>query len=115
MSIDLDDICKNGAEEAFAELDLVDLNVILYRADGEERDATGRFISASLPLQCCLADYGKVATGLMRYRTTGHWPIAVWKGGCTPSAISSTRMILDIPCARTFVRVLGRLVMSCIG
>ena len=41
MSTDLDDICKSGAEEAFKELDLVDLNVILHRADGEERDATG--------------------------------------------------------------------------
>ncbi|ORY30247.1 putative glycogen debranching enzyme [Naematelia encephala] len=41
MSSDLDDICKSGAEEAMADLDLVDLNVILHRADGEERDATG--------------------------------------------------------------------------
>lgn len=42
MSSDLDEICKSGAEEAYIELDLVDLNVILHRADGEERDATGR-------------------------------------------------------------------------
>ncbi|EIW79274.1 glycoside hydrolase family 13 protein [Coniophora puteana RWD-64-598 SS2] len=38
---DLDSFCASGAQEAFDELDLVDLNVILYRADGEERDATG--------------------------------------------------------------------------
>jgi glycogen debranching enzyme len=37
----LDDTCASGAEEAFSELGMVDLNVVLYRADGEERDATG--------------------------------------------------------------------------
>lgn len=37
----LDDTCASGAEEAFGELGMVDLNVVLYRADGEERDATG--------------------------------------------------------------------------
>ena len=39
--MDLDAVCKSGAEKAFAQLDLVDLNVILHRADGEEQDATG--------------------------------------------------------------------------
>lgn len=37
----LDSLCSSGASEAFADLDLVDLNVLLHRADGEERDATG--------------------------------------------------------------------------
>lgn len=41
MPKDLDDLCKSGADEAFSDLDLVDLNCILHRADGEERDATG--------------------------------------------------------------------------
>ncbi|KIR80314.1 glycogen debranching enzyme [Cryptococcus gattii EJB2] len=41
ISGDLDDFCKEGAIEAMSQLDLVDLNVILHRADGEERDATG--------------------------------------------------------------------------
>jgi hypothetical protein len=41
MSPDLDTTIQSGANEAFAELDLVDLNVILHRADGEEEDATG--------------------------------------------------------------------------
>ncbi|EIW71077.1 hypothetical protein TREMEDRAFT_37541 [Tremella mesenterica DSM 1558] len=41
MSTDLDNICNSGADEAFGELDLVDLNTVLHRADGEERDATG--------------------------------------------------------------------------
>jgi len=43
MSPDLDTTIQSGANEAFAELDLVDLNVILHRADGEEKDATGMF------------------------------------------------------------------------
>lgn len=37
----LDTLCKTGADEAFKNLDLVDLNVLLHRADAEERDATG--------------------------------------------------------------------------
>lgn len=41
MAADLDEKCTSGALEAFGDLDLVDLNVILNRADGEERDATG--------------------------------------------------------------------------
>lgn len=41
LGADLDKICQSGAEEAMSNLSLVDLNVILYRADAEERDATG--------------------------------------------------------------------------
>ncbi|KAG9123786.1 hypothetical protein FRC07_013965 [Ceratobasidium sp. 392] len=37
----LEEAVAQGAAEAFAELDLVDLNVVLHRCDGEERDATG--------------------------------------------------------------------------
>ena len=48
MSPDLDTTIQSGANEAFAELDLVDLNVILHRADGEEKDATGMFLYSLL-------------------------------------------------------------------
>ena len=41
MPTNLDERCTSGTDVAFADLDLVDLNVILHRADGEERDATG--------------------------------------------------------------------------
>ncbi|KAK4685222.1 glycogen debranching enzyme, partial [Tremellales sp. Uapishka_1] len=41
LSHDLDNVCTSGADAAFDTLDLVDLNVILHRADGEEKDATG--------------------------------------------------------------------------
>lgn len=40
MSQTLDDHCREGADAAMTDLDLVDLNVVLHRADGEERDAT---------------------------------------------------------------------------
>lgn len=42
----LDTFCSDAdtAAAAFSSLDLVDLNVVLYRADAEERDATnGKF------------------------------------------------------------------------
>ena len=38
---ELEEECAKGAAEAFAELDLVDLNVVLHRCEGEEKDATG--------------------------------------------------------------------------
>lgn len=39
LDASLDDFCGSGATEAFAGLDMVDLNPVLFRADGEERDA----------------------------------------------------------------------------
>ncbi|TXT04967.1 hypothetical protein VHUM_03787 [Vanrija humicola] len=41
MSSKLEAFCRSGASEAFGDLNLVELNVVLHRADGEERDATG--------------------------------------------------------------------------
>lgn len=40
IEVDLDTFCSSGAEEAFADLDFVDLNIVLHRAEGEELDAT---------------------------------------------------------------------------
>ena len=40
IEADLDAFCSSGAEEAFADLDFVDLNIVLHRAEGEELDAT---------------------------------------------------------------------------
>jgi len=40
LPADLDDICASGAKEAFKELTMVELNVLMYRCDGEERDAS---------------------------------------------------------------------------
>ena len=41
VDLGLDKFCMSNALTAFGGLDLVDLNVILYRTDREERDATG--------------------------------------------------------------------------
>jgi hypothetical protein len=60
MSPDLDSSIQSGANEAFAELDLVDLNVVLHRADGEEKDATGEcpsLVVQFFPLSTCLPHY----------------------------------------------------------
>jgi hypothetical protein len=46
----LDEFCKSGVDEAFKDLNVIDLNVLLFRCDGEERDATGKFVFKS-----CLA------------------------------------------------------------
>jgi len=40
LNASLDELCVSGAEKAMSELDLTDLNVVLYRADGEERDVS---------------------------------------------------------------------------
>lgn len=37
---DIDARCLSGADQAMSNLDLVDLNALLYRADGEEKDVT---------------------------------------------------------------------------
>jgi hypothetical protein len=37
----LDEFCKSGVDEAFKDLNVIDLNVLLFRCDGEEKDATG--------------------------------------------------------------------------
>ncbi|GAA5860325.1 hypothetical protein JCM8547_003463 [Rhodosporidiobolus lusitaniae] len=41
LPADLDEVCASGAKEAFGKLGMVELNVLMYRADGEEKDATG--------------------------------------------------------------------------
>jgi glycogen debranching enzyme len=48
IKADLDALCTSGADEAFKNLDLVDLNVLLHRCDEEERDATGESICGDL-------------------------------------------------------------------
>ncbi|CAN8099855.1 unnamed protein product [Discula destructiva] len=40
-SAGLDTFVTSGAKEAFAELDLIDLNFVLYRCEAEEHDASG--------------------------------------------------------------------------
>lgn len=74
----LDAFCSSGAQEAFGELDLVDLNVILYRADGEERDVTGgEFGVYDVPglgkmVYCGLEGWMHPLRRIMRYNDLGH-------------------------------------------
>ncbi|WVQ80205.1 glycogen debranching enzyme [Cryptococcus sp. DSM 104549] len=77
ISPDLDRICKEGADEAFGGLDLVDLNVVLYRADGEERDATGGDGTYTVPgygalTYCGLEGWMHPLREIMRNNDLGH-------------------------------------------
>ncbi|KAI9459032.1 glycoside hydrolase family 13 protein [Russula earlei] len=42
----LDQFCGSGADDAFQDLDTIDLNIVLFRAEGEEMDASGGKIGA---------------------------------------------------------------------
>ncbi|KAG6868797.1 hypothetical protein C0993_010427, partial [Termitomyces sp. T159_Od127] len=74
----LDEFCSQGAQEVFDSLDLVDLNVVLYRADGEERDATdGKFGVYDVPglgklVYCGLEGWMHPLRHIMRYNDLGH-------------------------------------------
>lgn len=76
--VSLDAFCASGAQEAFSELDLVDLNVVLHRADGEERDATGgTFGVYDIPglgkmVYCGLEGWMHPLRHIMRYNDLGH-------------------------------------------
>lgn len=74
----LDAFCASGSQEAFSEVDLVDLNVILHRADVEERDATaGVFGTYDVPgsgklVYCGLEGWMHSLRHIMRYNDLGH-------------------------------------------
>lgn len=74
----LDAFCASGAQEVFGALDLVELNVILHRADGEERDATGgEFGAYEVPglgkaVYCGLEGWMHSLRHIMRYNDLGH-------------------------------------------
>lgn len=75
---DLDSICGSGAEEAFKELDMIDLNVLLYRAEGEELDATNGEIGVyDVPgmgklVYCGLEGWMHPLRHIMQYNDLGH-------------------------------------------
>lgn len=74
----LDSFCSSAADEAFGDLDLIDLNVVLYRADGEERDATKGDVGAyNVPgvgtlTYCGLEGFMHPLRHIMRYNDLGH-------------------------------------------
>lgn len=75
---ELDAFCGSGADEAFSDLDLVDLNVLLYRAEGEELDATTGDIGAyNVPgmgklTYCGLEGWMYPLRHIMRHNDLGH-------------------------------------------
>lgn len=74
----LDTFCTQEADEAFDDLDLVALNVVLHRAEGEERDATSGQIGAyAIPnmgnlTYCGLEGWMHPLRHIMRYNDLGH-------------------------------------------
>ncbi|KAH9945728.1 glycoside hydrolase family 13 protein [Amylocystis lapponica] len=78
LDADLDAFCVSGAEAAFSDLNLVDLNVVLYRADGEERDATkgeiGTYVVPGLGnlVYSGLEGWMSPLRHIMRYNDLGH-------------------------------------------
>jgi glycogen debranching enzyme len=74
----LDKFCVAGAQEAFANLNLIDLNVVLHRADGEERDATeGKYGVYEIPgygrlTYCGLEGWMHPLRQIMRSNDLGH-------------------------------------------
>jgi hypothetical protein len=110
ISPDLDEICTSDADAAFGELDLVDLNVVLHRADGEEKDATGELYCPCFTRRAQLTGQGAemacTASPTMVVLST-----AVWRAGCTHSARSCGPMTSATPFALTSVKVHGHLTM----
>lgn len=78
LDTELDTFCLTGAQEVFGELDLVDLNAVLFRADGEERDATdGEYGVYDIPgsgklVYCGLEGWMHPLRHIMRYNDLGH-------------------------------------------
>lgn len=74
----LEAFCASDAQKAFGTLDLVDLNVVLHRADGEERDATqGEFGTYDVPglgklVYCGLQGWMHPLRHIMQYNDLGH-------------------------------------------
>lgn len=78
LTSDLEAHCVSGAKEAFSTLDVVDLNIVLFRADGEERDATGgRDGTYNIPdygqlVYCGLEGFMHPLRHIMRTNDLGH-------------------------------------------
>jgi glycogen debranching enzyme len=85
---ELDAFCSSGSAEAFADLDLVDLNVVLFRADVEERDATGgKFGVYDVPtlgklVYCGLEGWMSPLRHVMRTNDLGHPLCGHLREGC---------------------------------
>ena len=76
--LSIDKFCMSGTRDAFGELDFVELNAVLYRADGEERDVThGEFGVYDVPglgkmVYCGLEGWMYSLKHIMRNNDLGH-------------------------------------------
>lgn len=74
----LETFCARDSQKAFANLNLVELNVVMYRADGEERDATaGEFGVYEVKglgklVYCGLEGWLHPLRHIIRYNDLGH-------------------------------------------
>lgn len=88
LTQEVDNLCVSGAKEAFSRLDVVDLNIALFRADGEERDATGgRDGVYNVPglgpfVYCGLEGFMHPLRHVMRTNDLGHPLCAHLREGC---------------------------------
>lgn len=77
LPADIDAFCTSGAEEAFKDADSVDLNALLYRADGEEQDAVSGNGTYDVPgcgplVYCGLQGWMSHLRGIMERNDLGH-------------------------------------------
>lgn len=77
-SVGLDNFITGGANEAFANLNLIDLNFVLYRCEAEERDATdGQDGVYNIPnygplVYAGLQGWWSVLENIIKYNDLGH-------------------------------------------
>jgi len=87
LGSELDTLCTSGATEAMAELNLVDLNVMLHRADGEEKDVTdGADGTYTIPefgqlVYCGLEGWMAPLRSVMNHNDLGHPACAHLRAG----------------------------------
>lgn len=88
LTAEVDTLCVSGAADAFSRLDVVDLNIALFRADGEERDATGGrdgvYVVPGLSpfVYCGLEGFMHPLRHIMRTNDLGHPLCAHLREGC---------------------------------
>lgn len=74
----LEEFMVSGSQEVFGDLGLVELNIVLHRADGEERDATkGQFGVYDVPglgqlTYCGLEGWMHPLRHIMQHNDLGH-------------------------------------------
>lgn len=101
----LDKFCALGAEQAFKDLNLVELNVVLFRSEGEERDATKGEIGAyDVPgigklVYCGLEGWMHPLRHVIRFNDLGHSLCAHLRQGTWAFDYISGRLTKYVVCS----------------